>query len=318
MLKVAIDAQLPEHTLYAYMRSGRPSNHFRWVAADDLPDVTILALENDRSQERIDAYQQSGRPYFLYFESLFWLTKYCTPEFIRSITPVGIISHTAKTCGEVLELVAAGGPETTVYQLPVGVPTRPVRPIFDRLSRLETRPLTLLFWGSHNDLTNAEWENRGGPLADELFCALRRRGPCELIVRAPAGAMRAERDHSHSVMRIDSYLDAEDLEHLHARADVFLLPSTKAHFISVPYAMSFGMPTVGLRHWALEELLVDGQNGIIAADAEDMLRRFPDRDKLLSLSLGALATQRNRHNAARYPEGWERIFQAVGSLEKKS
>lgn len=314
MLKVAIDAQLPEHTLYAYMRSGRPSPHFRWVSVDDLPDVTILALENDHSQERIDVYQQSGRRYFLYFESLFWLTSYCTSEYIKTISPVGIISHTHKTCGDVLDVFVADGRKISVYLLPVGVPTRPVRPIFDRLARLETRPITLMFWGSHNDQTNAEWENRGGPAVDELFCALRRRSPCELIVRAPRDVLRAEKDHSHCVSRFDRYLPDHELEQLHAKADVFLLPSSKAHFISVPYAMSFGMPTIGLRHWALEELLTDGHNGIIAADADDMLRRFPDRDRLLSLSLGSLATQRNMHNAARYPEGLERIFKAAGLL----
>jgi glycosyltransferase involved in cell wall biosynthesis len=306
MIKVAIDAQKPEHNLYHYMRSG-VSQKFTWVK--EYADITILALENEQSEKRIEDYLYSERNFFLYFESTFWLTKYCNPEFVQNLPKYngfkGVVSHAKKTLGEMQELL----PSISVYHLPVGVPCRNAKPLFNRLQNTERVP-TMLFWGSHNDLKQTNWASRGGPVVDELFCKLRNKLPCKLIARCPT-TLKCQSLYPDDVEVYNDYLSADVLEQIHERADIFLLPSSKAHFISVPFAMSFAIPCAGLKHWALDEIL-DKQTGIIAADFEELedslTQILSNKDSLLTISLAALLAQRSNYNCNAYAERWEKII----------
>ena len=110
--------------------------------------------------------------------------------------------------------------------------------------------------------------------------------------------------------RFDRYI--RHIESCLHRSDVLLLPSSKAHFISVPYAASFGIPTVGLEHWALRELIEDGVNGIIAKDFDDLVDRCSKLPGLLpALSRGALESQRRDHDCENYPQRWANVFEEL-------
>jgi glycosyltransferase involved in cell wall biosynthesis len=310
MLKVTIDAQLPEHTLYRYMRSGQPKK-FEWLPKHDdgHADVTILALENSRSQERIANYVMAGRPFLLYMESTFWLTDYCDAKFVSNIDRqpacLGVCSHTKKTLDEFATLL----PSKPRFHVPVGVPRQ------DFLYK--TGPaflITFLFWGSHNDREQKAWKDRGGQLVCDLFIRLHTKFHCKLILRAPKDAdLISKAVWPDDVEMHHDYLSDAELDDIHRRSDVLLLPSSKAHFISVPYAASFGIPTVGLEHWALRELIEDGVNGIIARDFDDLVERCSRLpEQLPALSRGALERQRRDHDCESYPERWAKVFKELG------
>ena len=316
MLKVSIDAQLPEHTLYSYMRSGKPTT-FEWVdnldtftASREKPDLFILALENKFSQERIQQRISAGHKFLLYMESSFWLTDYCTPEFIQALDQqpllLGVCSHTKKTLDEFATLL----PSKPRFHVPVGVP----RQSQDYWHREDGDPITFLFWGSHNDKEQKAWKDRGGQLVCDLFIRLHTKYHCKMILRAPRDAdLISKAVWPDDVEMYHDYLPSGQLADIHHRSDVLLLPSSKAHFISVPYAASFGIPTVGLEHWALRELIEDGVNGIIAKDFDDLVDRCSKLPGLLpALSRGALESQRRDHDCENYPQRWASVFQQLG------
>ena len=306
MLKVAIDAQLPEHTLYRYMRSGQPKT-FEWAGAGP-SDLWILALENDKSQQRIQGYLDRKEKFLLYMESSFWLTDRCSEDFINSLDKqplcLGVASHTRRTLDEFAVLL----PRKPTFHVPVGVPRQ-----HDFEVRSLQDPITFLFWGSHNDKEQKAWKDRGGNLVDRMFGELHSKFPCRLVLRAPADAgLWSEHLWLSDVERHEGYVSDAVLDDIHRRSDVLLLPSSKAHFISVPYAASFGIPTVGLEHWALRELIEDGMNGIIAKDFDDLVARCSQLPELLpALSRGALERQRRDHDCERYPERWAKVFEEL-------
>ena len=324
MLKVTIDAQLPEHTLYRYMRSGKTfEQNFEWITENahqfQDADLVILALENNLSQERIVRRISNGDKFLLYMESSFWLTDYCTPEFVKQLNKeplcLGIVSHTRKTLNEFAELL----PDKHRFHVPVGVPRQEPDVSCVQHASGETEwknPITFLFWGSHNDKEQKAWWDRGGQLVCDLFCRMHTKYHCRLILRVPKSVdLISKTIWPDDVEMHHDYVSSEELANIHRRSDVLLLPSSKAHFISVPYAASFGIPTVGLKHWALRELIEDGRSGLIAKDFDDLVIQCSHLPEWLPvLSRGALERQRLDHDCNDYPARWAAVFERLGLL----
>ena len=106
-----------------------------------------------------------------------------------------------------------------------------------------------------------DWTRKGGPRLIEAFRAVHARRP---DVRLQiVGTDEAPRDEP-GVEVFGTIESRERLAELYARASVFCLPSRYDPYgLSISEAMAYGLPCVVTRVGALDEVVLDGETGVV-------------------------------------------------------
>lgn len=325
MISIFIDSIKTTHTLYHYLQS-RCSNKFCFGDSDS--DLIIVSLEDVTSQSRINNVLSRGKKLLVYFEHIGSLVVDVDHEFITNLlsNPLfcGFVSHSADTC----KLLKERFPNAKIFNVPVGVYNQDENKIEKRLES-HNGTLNFVFWSSWNDVNNNNFYGRGGFYADEIFLRVRRQRNCTLTIRSHV-ALNSSREFPDSVRVIPQYLPQEELFNIYMASDLLFLTSAQAHFITIPEAMSFGLPIIGTTTWGFSENVEDKITGIIepcnqkwelcrdrgSLDCEyvdkvvDRLASLGKED-LKSMSLNALKYQRNCHNVDNYPNYFENILETL-------
>jgi glycosyltransferase involved in cell wall biosynthesis len=108
---------------------------------------------------------------------------------------------------------------------------------------------------------------RGGLDVLEAFAILRERyQQLRLTLRSslPDLPERYQRIIQDCDVRVITwFLPAEQLEALHKKSPIYLLPSARIHIVSLLQAMSYGQAVVVSDGWGFEEYVEDGRNGLV-------------------------------------------------------
>lgn len=323
MISLHIDAVKAGHPIYAYI-SRVNTEGYRFTNED--ADITIVALEDPSSERRIQSYLGRCKKVLVYFEHISSLVEVPAHVFDNPYF-LGSISHSTDSVEQAKKYL----PNSRNFYLPVGVPMQDKKKIEERLN--SDHPITLLFWGSWNDIVHGNFGGRGGLSADEIFLRVRRQVDCRLIVRSPM-RLRSMDEFPDSVQCVEGYQTEETLNQLHCTSDIYLLPSLQAHFASIPIAMSFGLPIVGNHNWGWAENVTDGYDGIIENSttrgelcmerqhldynyvnlvSDRLIGLIQDRKKLTEMSLNALNTQLTKHDIGHYPEKLREILKGTNN-----
>jgi glycosyltransferase involved in cell wall biosynthesis len=162
-----------------------------------------------------------------------------------------------------------------------------------------------------------DFERKGGPLLLQAFESLRMKLPeARLVVAGP----RAHPAPGMTGLDHLGFLDPDDaegkalLQAAYQRAAVFCLP-TRFEPLGIAYleAMSFGLPCVGPRAWAVPEMVVHGETGLLVDDddprswAGALLELLTDRDWARRLG------ERGRQEVAEYYK-WDRVASTMSEV----
>ena len=163
-----------------------------------------------------------------------------------------------------------------------------------------------------------------GRLAPEKNLALVRRAFAEIRLRHPQARMvwvgggpaaaalaRAHRDHHFAGVRI-----GEELAAHYASADLFLFPSlTETYGNVVAEAMASGVPVVAYRS-AAAELIVDRENGAIAAPGDE--NAYIAAALGLLEAAGGLAGIAAAARATMLPCGWANVVECFEGVAREA
>lgn len=315
-LSVHFDAFKKTHAIHVHLAS-QDSDTFYFTDNEDA-DVIIVALDGSMPQiQRAHNYLTRGKKVLVYIEHISALVEapastYEFPNFL------GCVSHARSSVIESRKYL----PNYKHFYLPVGMPVQDRTKIEERLT--SDHPITLLFWGSWVDYPHGNFYGRGGLAADEIFGKVREKiSNVKFIIRVPNHISLTSDRFPESMYRTSVYVPQEELDNIHERSDIYLLPSQQAHFATVPAAMSYGMPVVGNHNWGYDEHIIDGHNGIreqyntpgeqcmnracidknyVNLVSERLIDLITNREKLITMSRNALETQLEEHNIAHYPK----------------
>lgn len=325
MISLFVDSIKKTHPIYHYLQNGTSKiYHF----GDNDSDITILSLEDNTSQQRIDNLLTRYKKLFVYFEHVASLVNDITADFINYLLShpcfLGFITHSQDTFRYLKSI------NYPVFYLPIGVFNQNEQKIKERIHSSDA--LNFVFWSSWNDIHNNNFYGRGGFYADEIFLRVRKHRNCTLTIRSPV-ELRSAKEFPDSVRNINQYLLQSELFDIYANANLYLLSSAQAHFITIPEAMSFGLPIIGTNTWGFEENVTDKHNGIVEScnqkwelcrsrDSLDYgyIERVASRlisltkDELVHLSLNALNHQRSFHNADNYPIYVGKILEEINAI----
>lgn len=174
----------------------------------------------------------------------------------------------------------------------------------------EARELTFLFVGGN-------FERKNGDLVLSAFRKLRSTNPrCRLIM---VGRPRNERQILDPGVEHHLFLPREELlRAVFPRADVLVLPSKAEGFgLVLLEAMSFGLPVVAVRSWAMPEIVREGINGLLVEpDSESelflaMQRCVEDPDLVDRMGLGARQVFGETFAIERHNERLRQVYEAV-------
>jgi glycosyltransferase involved in cell wall biosynthesis len=129
------------------------------------------------------------------------------------------------------------------------------------------------------------------PLALEALAPLRDRVRLVCVGEGEqAAALRAQADALGVELELTGVVPHEQLPALHARADLFVLPSrVEGHPKALLEAMASGLPCVGARAPGIVDVIVDGENGLLAESDDASFRAAIERvldDPALATRLG--------------------------------
>jgi glycosyltransferase involved in cell wall biosynthesis len=152
-------------------------------------------------------------------------------------------------------------------------------------------PPTVLFVG-------VDFDRKGGQNVLEAFARLRRDIPdARLLLVGPRFPIDAPGVDNLGFLRKDDPSDWRRLEQAYNDADVFCLPTRYEPFgVAFIEAMFFGLPCIGTNVWAVPEMIVHEQTGLLVPpDSPDDLRSALHRllsDRELSSRMGAAGRER--------------------------
>jgi glycosyltransferase involved in cell wall biosynthesis len=135
-----------------------------------------------------------------------------------------------------------------------------------------------------------DWERKGGPLLLEALRLARRVDPSITLDIAGARLPIAE-----DGVRLQGWLDWEELRRLYASASLFVMPSyQEAWGLVFTEAALCGLASVGLNRWATPEVIEDGVTGrVLEPEAEllaaTLLEMLGDPDRLQRMGQAARA-----------------------------
>lgn len=121
-------------------------------------------------------------------------------------------------------------------------------------SAVDSSAVTILFIGR-------DFYRKGGDLLLEAFARVRERAPQAKLVMMTGGPVPAELPRA-GVEMLKPTWDREKIDALYRRADIFVLPSRQEAWGDVLLeAMAYGLPCIGVRGDAMEEIIVDSVTG---------------------------------------------------------
>jgi alpha-maltose-1-phosphate synthase len=162
-----------------------------------------------------------------------------------------------------------------------------------------------------------DFERKGGTLLLRAFETVRSKLPeARLVIVGPPSnpASGATGVDYLGFLDPDQPEDKARLESAYQRAAVFCLP-TRFEPLGIAYleAMSFGLPCVGPRAWAVPEMVVHGETGLLVDDddprswAGALLELLTDRDWARRLG------ERGRQEVAEYYK-WDRVASTMSEV----
>jgi L-malate glycosyltransferase len=220
------------------------------------------------------------------------------------------------------ELLAAGLDPKRIEIVPDGVEIPdPVSP--------ETRLRARERWGLPADSTvivnvGALSAEKGHALLIEAFARLQREmGNCQLLISGD-GPLRAQLERQAQEAGLAAAVTfagfVSDVDSVYRAADLFVFPSLQEGAgSSLLRAMAFGLPVLALARGGVAELIEDGRNGILVANASaEALARaakgmLGDRELRESLSLAAREAVASRYSADRMVDDTARLFEELVS-----
>jgi glycosyltransferase involved in cell wall biosynthesis len=218
------------------------------------------------------------------------------------------------------ELLAAGLDATRIEVVPDGVEIPgPMSP--------ETREKARKRWGLRGGETvivcvGALTAEKGHALLIEAFAKLRREiANCRLLL-AGEGPLRAQLERQAreaglaSAMIFAGFIP--DVDSVYAAGDLFVFPSLQEGAgSSLLRAMAFGLPVLALARGGVAEIVTDGENGILVAEATaDALAwaakgMLGDRELRERLSTAARETVASKYSADRMVDDTAHIFEEL-------
>ncbi|MFB6209892.1 MAG: glycosyltransferase family 4 protein [Candidatus Nanohaloarchaea archaeon] len=125
---------------------------------------------------------------------------------------------------------------------------------------IDSEGFKLLFTGSAN--IEDDFYMRGGREALRAFKKFNEKHPdSELIIRSKIPEEEKHLIEDNSIRVIEDIIPKEEFENLFRKSDVYLHPSYKGCALSIPEAMSFGLPIVGSDVVENDEYIESGVNG---------------------------------------------------------
>jgi glycosyltransferase involved in cell wall biosynthesis len=218
------------------------------------------------------------------------------------------------------ELLAAGLDAKRIEVVPDGVE------IPDPISS-EARLRARERWGFGADEvvivnTGALTAEKGHALLIEAFARLRRElGNCRLLI-AGDGPLRAQLERQAKEAGVGAEIIfagfVSDVDSVYRAGDLFVFPSLhEGAGTSLLRAMAFGLPVLALARGGITEIIEDGRNGILVANASAEALAWAakgmlgDRELRERLSLAARETVASRYSADQMIDATARIFEEL-------
>lgn len=258
-------------------------------------------------------FRTLGAPYVLYTDNTVALSRRDYPRWVdvRSRALARLYAWERRLYGDALHVFAAGTPTRDSVTGFYGVPEERVSavgggarfPPVAELPRGRREPI-VLFVGK-------EWHRKGGDVLVEAFRAVRAQIPGARL--RIVGTEEAPRDEP-GVEVLGKVGGRAVLAEVYASARVFCLPSRFDPYAGVvTEAMAFGLPCVVTRVGALDEIVVDGETGLVV----------PREDPAaLARALGALLEDPDRaarmgaagHARVRTHQNWDAVVQRMAPI----
>jgi glycosyltransferase involved in cell wall biosynthesis len=300
MIKFNLVSLKENHTLYENIKKGCST----FCKQSEDCDVYIVGLDCHITHQTFPSIMHnvisSGKPYFLYMEHSNCVVD---PEisYVNDTNFKGFITHLVETQA----ILRSKYPNVITFYIPVGVEKQNSDKVKSVIDLVLTKPeITLLFWGSWNDIYNNNYIGRGGDKVNTLCNNLMQRHENVRLIAKSQNHMSCSRYNRSMITR--DYISYEQLCNFHWDADILLLPSMQVHAVSIPFANSFGLPVLGNYNFGMSDFLIDGYNSIVYKDDSDYIENATnalsnlilDRSKLKSLRSGAVETsmKHNLHN----------------------
>lgn len=227
-------------------------------------------------------FRTRGAPYVLYIDNTIELSRRHYPQWVdtgeRNLER--LYAWERELYGRARHVFAQGGPHARSVTDFYGVPSGRVSVVggganFDPLpppSGRATEPV-ILYVGS-------DWVRKGGDMLLEAFAVVRERVPGARLrivgTTAPPSGLPG-------VEVLGTIRDRDRLAELYRGARAFCLPSRYDPYgLSISEAMAYGTPCVVTRVGALDEVVIDGETGVVvppadpAALADALLRLLAD------------------------------------------
>jgi glycosyltransferase involved in cell wall biosynthesis len=239
-----------------------------------------LGAEFDLAVQVYGLFQAQGAPYVAYIDNTMELSTRFWPGWVPG-DPAAAIAYERRLYHGARHVFAVGTLMRDSVVEAYGVPAERVSVVggganFDTLPEIGARSHepVILFVGR-------EWERKGGDVLAAAFRRVRERVPgARLRVVGTDGA-----PDEPGIERVGTVDSRAELADLYAQAAVFCLPSRyEGYGFSISEAMAYGLPCVVTRVGALDEVVVDGETGIVCerddadALAEALLRVLEDPD----------------------------------------
>lgn len=139
--------------------------------------------------------------------------------------------------------------------------------------KIEHDDFTLLYTGSVNVADGFYY--RGGRETLRAFKKFNQKHPSsQLIVRSKIPEEERDQVQHEDIKVIEELLPRREFHNLFRKSDLYIHPSYKGCALSIPEAMSFGLPIVGSNIVENDEYIENGENGL-KAQANHVEYEFP-------------------------------------------
>lgn len=255
-------------------------------------------------------FQTQGAPYVVYIDNTIELSRQHWPRWVgvEGKALERLYEWERPIYQDALHVFAQGTPHAESVVSFYGVPEERVSVVggganFETLPDLpkSVRQPVILFVGR-------DWVRKGGPRLIEAFRTVRAQRP-ELRLQI-VGTDEAPSDEP-GVEVLGTIESRQRLAELYARASVFCLPSRYDPYgLSISEAMAYGLPCIVTRVGALDEVVLDGETGLVVppedtgALANALLRLVDDPDYAARLGLAG-------RERVEWHQNWDAVAQRM-------